>query len=331
MSVYNSNGNLNFTIADVNSRGLYAPDGSIFVNVDSGYTGTYGPNGCLNITITTDATLTGHYAPDGSMYVSDGGSIIGLYAQGGSILGQGLYSAEAIALFARFTSQPDATRKSLIDDLIVSLRTAGIWSKLDALHIMAAHDSQAARQNWIADTYNLSPVSSPTFTVDRGFTGDGIASTLNTSFNPATSGGKFTQDSAHLGIWERTNLNTLTAAIGTNGAVIVPRSNVDTLVHRVNAAASNALNPITDSRGHTVSNRSSSVLTTPYKNGVALLPASDASVALVSENIHYLSRAGTSIWRASQVSVGHFGQSLTSDEVLTLYNALQTYHTAVGA
>lgn len=241
------------------------------------------------------------------------------------------YSAEAQAVFDRFTSQPDSTRKGHIDMLCRALVSAGVWPKLDALYLMAAHDSQAARQNWIADLFNLTAVSSPTFTTDRGYTGDGSAATLNTAFNPVTAAGKFAQNSAHMGVIERTNVLTLTAAVGNNGAVIVPRSNTDTLTHRINAASSGQAAGITDSRGHSVSSRTASNLTTPYKNAAALTTSAEVSVALASENIHFLSRAGTSLFRNSQVSAGHLGQGLTGAEVTALYNALNIYMTAIGA
>lgn len=76
-----------------------------------------------------------------------GGWIIG----GAPVWGGGSgYSAEAIAYFAGMSVQPDATRKGQLDTLITSLKSAGVWAKLDALYIMAAHDAQAARVNAVA-------------------------------------------------------------------------------------------------------------------------------------------------------------------------------------
>lgn len=57
--------------------------------------------------------------------------------------------AETDALVARMEIAPSAARKKLIDDLIVELKSWGIWQKLDLLYILAAHDAQAARLNWV--------------------------------------------------------------------------------------------------------------------------------------------------------------------------------------
>ncbi len=98
-----------------------------------------------------------------------------------------VYSPEAAALLSRMTVTPSTARKQLIDALIATLVGAGIWAKLDALYLLAAHDAQAARLNWIADRYNLTAVNSPTFTTDRGYAGTGAAMYLDTGFNPATA------------------------------------------------------------------------------------------------------------------------------------------------
>lgn len=79
-----------------------------------------------------------------------------------------VYSPEALALSARFTTPPDTARKTLINNLIVALKAAGVWAKLGAPYLRAAADSQAARQNWLANQFNSTPVASPTFASDRG-------------------------------------------------------------------------------------------------------------------------------------------------------------------
>lgn len=121
------------------------------------------------------------------------------------------FTAEAQTLFSRMSSAPDATRKGHIDTLIRSLKSAGVWSKLDLLYIMAAHDAQSARLNWVQDAYNCSEVNSPAFTVNRGYTGNGSSSYLDTGFNPATAvGKKIGQDTLHMSVWvgtEATGVN----------------------------------------------------------------------------------------------------------------------------
>lgn len=70
MALYDSDGNIRVTVADGLSRGRYAPDGSLYVNVDSGNKGIYGANGCLNV-MTWDGTNS-VYNPDGGLWVLGG-------------------------------------------------------------------------------------------------------------------------------------------------------------------------------------------------------------------------------------------------------------------
>ena len=121
------------------------------------------------------------------------------------------FSDEATALFAAMSVQPDAARKALINSFIVALKTAGIWSELDLLYVMAAHDAQAAQLNWKAPAANtLSPQNSPTFTTDRGYQGNGTTSylTAGTNFSALTN---YQQNDAVLGVWSLTDLDHATA------------------------------------------------------------------------------------------------------------------------
>jgi hypothetical protein len=125
-----------------------------------------------------------------------------VFGEGGAYI---FTNAEAAALVARFTTQPTNARKALIDTFVGSLKTAGVWSKLDALYVTAQFDAQAAQRNWIADQYNLTPANAPTFTADRGYAGNGTSAHLTTgALRNAMS--KFTQDSASIGAWERSEV-----------------------------------------------------------------------------------------------------------------------------
>ena len=75
MALFDNDGNIRVTVADGDSRGRYAPDGSWYVNVDSGNKGLYGANGCLNVkTWNGEYTL---YNPDGGLYIRDGILVLG--------------------------------------------------------------------------------------------------------------------------------------------------------------------------------------------------------------------------------------------------------------
>lgn len=245
------------------------------------------------------------------------------------------YETEASALFARFTSDPGATRKGHINTLIAALKTAGVWAKLDALYILAAHDSQAACRNWIANSYNLTPNNSPTFTTDRGYTGNGANATLSTGFIPSSAPSpKYTLNSASLGAWVLTNITALNEYIigssTTASAGINPRSSVaNTARGQINYATLTNWGTSATSVGMATFSRTANNLVTRYKNATADGTSGNVANSLPAVEIILLGFNSTA--SNHQIAVGFIGSSFSGTEVTDTYNALNTYLTAVGA
>ena len=242
------------------------------------------------------------------------------------------YDSAASSLFARMSSEPSATRKGHINTLISALKTAGIWTKLDVLYILAAHDAQAARLNWKADAYNLTAVNSPTFTTDRGYAGDGSTSYLDTGWDAATNGAQFTQNSATIFGWSRTAGQNNGFWLGTGTALSIalrPRSTADALRYYVNAASlTDVAN--TDGSGLLAASRSGANATQSYRNGNSIGSAgSVASGALSSVDVN-IGRCNSTFNPAQCAAMG-LGANLNATEHAALYTALNTYLTAVGA
>ena len=242
------------------------------------------------------------------------------------------YLPEAQALFARMTTQPDATRKGLINTLIGDLISAGVWSKMDALYVLAAHDAQAARLNFIADQFNLTAVSSPAFTVDRGYQGDGVSTFLQTSFSPTTAvSPKFVQNSGHIMFWSRTAASSGNVDMGNGNTIIATRLAGDLAAHRVNAASSSNSTE-TDGSGCYVSSRTGSLAAdnTLYRNGTSRATGIGSS-APDSGTMRVLGRSTTVSFSSRQSAAASIGGGLTAGEVSSLYTSLNTYLQAIGA
>jgi hypothetical protein len=252
----------------------------------------------------------------------------------------GPVNQEAADLIARFSSQPDATREEHIDILVGSLKTAGVWTKLDALYILAAHDAQAAQQNWVADAFNLTLANAPTFAVDQGYTGNGTTSYLETSFNPTTAvSPKFVQNDAHLGIWSLTDLpngGATSSDIGTFGVSFIGRRNTvaGEAIARINLVSTTF--DLTAAAlaypNHVMWSRSASNVWRAYAAGVDVNGGTDVSGALDNLSFRILGASGgTPRYGVNQIAVAHWGANLTATEAGDLYTALAVYLTAVGA
>lgn len=245
-------------------------------------------------------------------------------------------NSEATALFARFSSQPTDARKLVIDNLFTALKAGALsgtnlLTKLDELHVVAAHDEQAGQRNWIADTGNLTPVNSPTFTIDRGYSGDAVSQ--HVSWGVAwNAGGKFSQNSACLFSWETQEDNGSGFAIGTTSTSVT-----HLLRGRTGGGISAVINDGTaltsvqaSSQGLTLINRSASNSKELYRNATQLTTSTTASTATgIGDTASYLRNNAS--YSSRRIGAGGKGESLIANEVADLYNALQTYMTAVGA
>lgn len=261
---------------------------------------------------------------------------LGLSLTGIPVLGRRgpAYDPDALAFFARLTNQPTDARKKLYSDLIASLKTAGIWAKLDALYILAAADAQAARQNLVANAFNLVASGSPSFTADRGYVGDGAAAYLGTSFNPTTAPSpKFVRDSACVFTWERSALAAATtsslAASAGNRVSLVPRSTGDIIRSSLNGMLGGSLT-IASNVGLTAADRINSTDVLHIKDGALVETVTVASEAVASGDFELMRRNGT-VYRASPMTVAGYGASLGAAGHASLRAALNTYLNAVGA
>lgn len=243
------------------------------------------------------------------------------------------YQTEASALFARMVSPPSAARKQLINTFIKAMKDASIWNDHDFLHVMAAADIQAARLNWKSTSFTASAVSSPTFTADRGFTGDGAASYVDTNYTPSTAGGNATLNS---GCFSIHILNNVVAAgvtginDGTNFTGINPRNGSSQRIGRVNQGASTTGAASTDSRGLTSINRSGPGAIQLSVDGVQVATGSIASTALPTASLRYGS-GGAGVFNTMQHAIGRMASSQDGTKELAFYNAARAYLQGVGA
>lgn len=242
------------------------------------------------------------------------------------------YTAAALALFAAMSTSPTIARKGQIDAVIVALQTAGIWALLDVLYVLAAADAQAALLNWKNPaTFTASATS--TFAVDRGYTGDGAATFVDTTFNPSTAGGNYTQNSATFAVWTRTEAQfaTTIAGSGTTGtgvASINPRTSSDLASIRINATtADTAANSV--AAGLTAVSRSSSSATAIYKSGALLGSPSRTSVAMANSTLTLGKFNGT--FSTAQIAAALAAANLDATQHGVLNTALTGYMQGVGA
>lgn len=245
------------------------------------------------------------------------------------------FDSASLLIFAAMTTPPSAARKIVINSLVVSLKSAGVWAKFDCLYLLAAADAQAASVNWKAPaSFAINAGGALTFTADRGVAGDGTTGFCDSNFNPTTAPTpQFTQNSAHLGFWSRTDLPNGAGAsyeVG-NGNSRIARNGADsTAVGNPSNGGTKTLVSGAAFPGHVMYSRTAAGAWKGYRNGGGALTGSDASAAPSNANI-YINRVNGFGFGVNQIAAAHWGSQFNDAQALACYTALQNYMTAVGA
>ena len=252
-------------------------------------------------------------------------------------LGGGGFSAEAQQFFDR-VSDPGATRKAHYATMIDALVAAGVWAKLDVFYVFAAADAATALTNLKSSSYGATAVNSPGFTADRGYVSDGSTSYINTNYNPATAGGNYTLDDAHVSGWNCTSdtADALAQLLGSSTVAdeigIIPKFSGNVFV-RANDGSTGIANA--NRQGHYIGSRTNSTTLEAYKNGVSIgEPGSDTSTSIPSRNVFALARNGGGTpdrLNTDETASISLGGGLSDAQALAFYGALNTYMVAVGA
>lgn len=225
------------------------------------------------------------------------------------------------------------TRKTLVDALIVGLKSDGIWTKIDRLWIFAAENSQSALIDLVVLT-QATAVSSPTFTIDRGYAGNGSSAYIDSNFNPTSGSPNYTQNSASYFVWNNTSglVGSPWVASQSSSFMIIGFSVNNHDYFAINDAV--PFEEFTSQGGgtglYTASRTSSSAAGANfYFNGGSSISIGGTSGAVGSADFLVLTQNAAN-FGTRQLSCAGIGGGLSSAENTLLYNRLRTYMTAVG-
>ncbi|MFE0754184.1 phage tail protein [Inquilinus sp. NPDC058860] len=249
---------------------------------------------------------------------------------------------DAWAYISAMTVRPSLARQTLIKTLVESLKSAGLWAKLDCLYLLAAHHEQASRLNarspgsftLVATTANS---VLPSFTADRGWRGGGAGTTaggyLAGGFNATVGTNQLQQNSAHLAVWvQQTSAGATQGTYreaGGGQALIACRNPTAVLWCMSNAAGADVPAQGGDGTGFYAWSRQGAASYRAYQDVNDLGTISRASAAPVSGAFHVL--RGGSGYSDARVAAAGWGAGLGGTEITALRNALHDYLAGVGA
>ena len=92
---------------------------------------------------------------------------------------------------------------SILNTMVAAMKADGSWAKLDRLWIFALGTQAAALVDLVSRSTATLPVA-PTFTAQKGFTGNGSSQYISTGYNP-TGGTHYALNDSCYGGWIQTN------------------------------------------------------------------------------------------------------------------------------
>jgi hypothetical protein len=241
------------------------------------------------------------------------------------IVGGSSYDADYQAILDYATTQsytlPSDSQKLLQNQLVIDLKDAGIWSKLDTFANFATDgSSDFALIDWKKLT-QYTAVNSPSFTTNQGFRGNGTSSYINTNFNAFNDGVQYTQDNASRGLYMF--LADGTGALdGKAGASINNMARTSTTFQRINNTSGlNASFSFDSVEGMKSIHRTSSTNVELFND--VTQASRTATSATLNNNSQLILRSGAS-YGAHTISMYFNGASLVAENS-DFYNAFKNY------
>lgn len=118
------------------------------------------------------------------------------------------FTQEALILFTQWESlgtPASESRKLVVNNTILGLKSIGAWDELDCFYMWAAHSKAASLIDWKNPTTRAATLTNDyagSFVVDSYMKGNGSNFRINSNYNPGDGGTyKFTQNSSSFGYY----------------------------------------------------------------------------------------------------------------------------------
>lgn len=241
--------------------------------------------------------------------------------------------------FIARTSGTSGTEQTAYQNLICGMVTDGTWTNFDALYLFATNSTASANLNLVSTSFGLTCVNAPTFTADRGYTGNAFNTSCDPSYTPSTNGSTFTRNAAHFGTCVLTNRTSaapyteLGTTDGTNAENLEPFAFSTLTSYNINDNNFNVPSVVSTSQGTWVVTRTSSSNVVVYVGGSAVITnAGSTSSGLPTADMLILAQGGITPtgYTADQIGAAFWGGTLTAGQAASVTSRISAFITAVG-
>jgi hypothetical protein len=241
--------------------------------------------------------------------------------------------------FITAASITDGTQQSAVNQLVLDLKSANIWTKMKALYPIVG--GTAATHKWnLKDPRDLDAAFRLNFSLgwthaSNGMTPNGTSAFADTFLIPNNI---LTTNSNHFSVYTRTNQTTNAVPLGSyTDSNRLNQLNISTntgLVYYTGSASTELLSSLTDSKGFFIGTTRANNDRKTFRNGVQ----QQSLTTLVGTNYSifkmYVGARNTSgsagTYTAQQIAFASIGDGLTDAEAVNFNTAVTTYQTTLG-
>jgi hypothetical protein len=232
----------------------------------------------------------------------------------------------------------DATQKNAVNQLVLDLKSANIWTKMKAIYPILGGSASSHKWN-LKDPRDLNAAYRLTFATgwthsSTGMTPNGTSSYADSFLIPLSN---LTLNNTHISYYSRTNINTDVYTIGsfdgTNSLTMYANYSGQNYSSQYNGANGRLLTSVTRGDGFFISNRTASNLHNSFRNSTKL-GTSTTSTSIGSLPTTKILLAATepivAVGSLKECAFASIGDGLTDAEASNLYTAVQNYNTTLG-
>jgi hypothetical protein len=252
------------------------------------------------------------------------------------------YDADAQAFFDRVTTAGgtlSTTEKNATNQLVLDMKSAGIWSSMQAIYPMVGASAEACAQNLKSSSFTGTFTSGWTFASD-GVTPNGTSAYFDTALNTNT----LTNNSTHISYYSRSSTTGSTRCEIGGG-----EANVQILMlcfrssgnyngdQYYGPTATNRIDePVANSQGFFVDSRTNTTTHKAFKSNTLI--GTDTLVQIydissVSKNIYigaFNNGGVANLFTDRQCALSSIGDGLTDTQASDFYTAVQAFQTALS-
>jgi hypothetical protein len=252
----------------------------------------------------------------------------------GKIGSESAYDGDANSFFVRVSSAGGSlsnTEKVAVNQLVLDMKSTGIWNSMKAVYPMVGASAAACAQNLKSSSFTGTFSGGWTYSAN-GITGNGSNTSLNTGIIPANN---LLLNSTHISIYSRTDVNQITADLDagdTNRLRLLLRFDnaIYYAMHNNGGYTGNITNA--NSTGFYIGSRTATSQKL-FKNNTAILSSGAGTGTLSSLNVYIgalNNNPSPTLSSSRNYAFASLGDGLTDTQAGNLYTAVQAFQTSLS-